>query len=82
MSGGPTAGYFARQEDVPLEVTPVTPQIDLPMMPMVFDIAMGVRRDDKPLRDEVNVALRARRGEIDAILAAYGVPRLDHTDGG
>jgi mxaJ protein len=44
---------------------------------MVFDIAMGVRRADRPLRDEISRALIARRGEIDRILADYGVPRLD-----
>lgn len=77
---GPTAGYFATQEPVALTLSPVTPQIDLPMLPMAFDIAMGVRRDDKALREEVNAALKAREAEIDAVLRDYGVPRLDQVE--
>jgi mxaJ protein len=76
---GPFAGYFAPRQPVALTVTPVQPQTE-GMMPMVFDIAMGVRREDKALADEVNAALSRHRGEIDAILAQYGVPRLDRTE--
>ena len=75
---GPFAGYFAPRQPVPLTVTPVQPQTE-GLMPMVFDIAMGVRREDKPLAEEVDAALSRHRGEIDAILAQYGVPRLDRT---
>jgi mxaJ protein len=78
---GPFAGYFAPRQPVPLMVTPVQPQTE-GMIPMVFDIAMGVRRDDTPLKEEVDAALARHRGEIDAILAQYGVPRLDRSDQG
>lgn len=74
---GPTAGYFAAQEIPPLRVTLVTPQIDGPRLPMVFDANMGVRKDDPDLRDEVNSALAGLKPEIDAILASYHVPRAD-----
>ncbi|MBB3236592.1 quinoprotein dehydrogenase-associated putative ABC transporter substrate-binding protein [Phyllobacterium endophyticum] len=74
---GPTAGYFALLDNVKLEVMPVTPQIDLPMLPMVFDIAMGVRREDAGLRSDIDAAMAKRRKDIDAVLAAYGVPRSD-----
>jgi mxaJ protein len=74
---GPTAGYFAKSSPVPLRIAPVRPRIDGPMLPMVFDISMGVRREDDKLRAEVDAALQRRRGEVDAVLAAYGVPRLD-----
>jgi mxaJ protein len=74
---GPFAGYFADKEGVPLKVKLVTPQLDGPRLYMVFDITMGVRRDDPKLRDEVNAILIRRKPEIDAILADYGVPRLD-----
>jgi mxaJ protein len=49
---------------------------------MVFDISMGVRRNDKAFLDEVDTALEHRRGEIDKILAQYGVPRLDQANQG
>jgi mxaJ protein len=74
---GPTAGYFIRRSRVPLVATPVTPQIDLPFLPFVFDISMAVRRGDTALRDRLDMVLERRRGEIDAILREYGVPRLD-----
>ncbi|MER8404350.1 MULTISPECIES: substrate-binding domain-containing protein [unclassified Mesorhizobium] len=74
---GPLAGYFASRQKVALRITPVSPRVDGPQLPMIFDISMGVRRGDDTLRSEVNAALTRRRAEIDAILATYQVPRLD-----
>jgi mxaJ protein len=74
---GPTAGYFMRKSRVPLVARPVTPQIDLPFLPFVFDISMAVRRGDTQLRDRLDAILDRRRPEIDRILRDYGVPRLD-----
>ena len=79
---GPLAGYFAKQARVPLEVVPVSPQIDQPFLPFVFDISMGVRRDDQQLRDEVEQVMDKRREEIDRILREYQVPRVDEQKGG
>ena len=77
IAWGPLAGYFAHREPVPLDLTPVSPQIDLPFLPFVFDISMGVRRGNDGLRDELNGVIARRRSEIDRILSDYGVPRLD-----
>jgi mxaJ protein len=44
---------------------------------MIFDISMAVRKENETLRQEVDAALARRRPEVDAILAAYRVPRLD-----
>ncbi len=74
---GPLAGYFARRSSVPLLVYPVSPEIDVPYLPFVFDIAVGVRRDDTALRDSLDAVLLRRRAEIDRLLADYGVPRAD-----
>jgi mxaJ protein len=74
---GPLAGYFANRQPVPLDLVPVSPQIDLPFMPQVFDIAIGVRRQDKALRDTLDAVLERERVAIGAILEQYGVPRLD-----
>jgi mxaJ protein len=74
---GPLAGYFARRSPVPLRVVPVTPEIDVPYLPFVFDIGMGVRREDAALRDTLDGVIRRRRREIDRLLADYGVPRAD-----
>ena len=73
---GPLAGYFARRQKVPLTIVPVSPQIDVPFLPFVYDISMGVRRDNPALKAEVEGALVRRRAEIDAVLDEYGVPRV------
>jgi mxaJ protein len=70
---GPLAGYFARGRE--LEITPVSPQIDLPFLPFVFDIAVGVRREDLALRQELDGILVRRKHDIARILDEYGVPR-------
>jgi len=74
---GPLAGYFARRSKVPLALAPVEPQIDLPFLPFVFDIAMGVRRGDNALRDQVDAVLEREAPAIDRILDRYGVPRVE-----
>lgn len=74
---GPTAAYFATREAVPLRITPVTPQIDLPFLPFAFDIAMGVRRSDSLLARRLDSVIVRRQPAIDSILADYGVPRVD-----
>ncbi|HEV7425523.1 MAG TPA: substrate-binding domain-containing protein [Thermoanaerobaculia bacterium] len=73
---GPQAGYFARQENVALDIVPVSPQIDLPFLPFVFDISMGVRRGDNALRDQLDGEIERRRADIERILDRYGVPRV------
>jgi mxaJ protein len=78
---GPLAGYFAKQSRVPMDVVPVSPQIDQPFLPFVFDIAMGVRRDDQDLKDQIEQVMDKRRAEIDRILEEYRVPRVDKEKG-
>jgi mxaJ protein len=73
---GPLAGYFAPKQRVALEIVPVSPQIDVPFLPFVYDISMGVRRDDPLLKSEVEAILVRERAEVDAILDEYGVPRV------
>ena len=77
VAWGPMAGYFAARESVALDVKPVTPQIDLPFLPFVFDISMGVRRGNDTLREQLNGIIERRRADIDRILSEYRVPRVD-----
>lgn len=77
VAWGPMAGFFASRQDVALKVVPVSPPVDGPRLPMMFDISMGVRKEDERLGQEIDAALAHRKPEIDAILAAYGVPRPD-----
>ncbi len=74
---GPLAGYFAARQAVALKLAPVRPAFDGPQLPMVWDISMAVRKEDEALRQQLDAALDRRRKEVDAILAGYGVPRMD-----
>ena len=71
---GPLAGYFAARSPVPLKLTPVQPWLDGPQWPMVFDISMGVRRDDMAFRRELDAVIERHRAEIDQLLRDYQVP--------
>jgi len=73
---GPLAGYFVSRQSVPLAVVPVSPQIDLPFLPFVFDISMAVRRGDDSLRARLDAVLERRQPEIRRLLQEYGVPLL------
>jgi mxaJ protein len=74
---GPLAGWAAGRAGVPLVLTPVTPQVDPPFLPFVFDVSMAVRRGENAFRDVLDRVLERERPAIDALLARYGVPRVD-----
>lgn len=73
IAWGPPAGYYGRRAHVPLDVVPVSESAEAGI-PFIYAIAVGVRRDDSPLRTEVQRALRRRRAAIQRILREYGVP--------
>jgi mxaJ protein len=77
IAWGPLAGYFASRESQPLDIRPVSPQIDLPYLPFVYDISMGVRHRDTTMRDQLEAIIERKRSTIDSILQDYGVPRVD-----
>jgi quinoprotein dehydrogenase-associated probable ABC transporter substrate-binding protein len=77
IAWGPLAGYFARQSKTPLKLAAVSPQVDQPFLPFVYDISMGVRRGDQQLKDQLEEVLAKRRADIDRLLNEYGVPRVD-----
>ncbi len=72
---GPLGGYFASRERVPLVVTPVSPEMEPPGIPLAYSISMGVRKKDDALRRDLDRVIASHQGEIDRILDAYGVPR-------
>lgn len=71
---GPIAGYFTKRSTVPLAVVPLAERDSLSDLPFRFDIAMGVRRRDRALRDSLQTVLDRKAPEIQAILKEYGVP--------
>jgi mxaJ protein len=76
---GPFAGYFARQQAVPLALEPVTSNAQALPMPFVYEIAMGVRRGDVAFKDEIEAVLDRRRVEIRKVLDDYQVPLVPFT---
>jgi mxaJ protein len=70
---GPLAGYFASRARHPLTIMPV-PNEPSAGAPMSFDIAMGVRKEEKSLLSSINAALDGERARIASILASYHVP--------
>jgi hypothetical protein len=68
---GPLAGFRAKRTK--LRVTPIPPaDADLPFS---FEIGMGVRHDDRALKERLDRIIETRRREIERILDAFGVPR-------
>lgn len=73
---GPLAGWYARNAAVPLRLVAVRPHIEPPFLPFVFDIALGVRREDVALHQELEEALQRRAADVERLLDEYGVPRV------
>ncbi len=72
---GPIAGYYAKQKDPQLRVTPIAQIPD--DMPMAFQISMGVRYREPEWKAEIDGLIAKIRPEINAVLLDYGVPLLD-----
>jgi mxaJ protein len=71
---GPLAGYFVKKSQVPLSIVPLAERDSASGYPLRFNIAMGVRRRDRELRDSLQKVLDRKSPEIRAILRNYGVP--------
>jgi quinoprotein dehydrogenase-associated probable ABC transporter substrate-binding protein len=71
---GPLAGYYAQREITPIEVRPIITASNAVSSRLMFDIAMGVRRDDFGLRAALDSTISRRSEDIRQILRAYGVP--------
>ena len=72
---GPLAGYYSKKEKAALDITPVTPEIDLPYLPFVYDISIGVRRGEDDLKNRIDDILARRSADLNRILDEYHVPR-------
>jgi mxaJ protein len=76
---GPLAGYYS-QHHPGLKIDAVSPEIDLPSLPFIYDISVGVRRGEDDLRTKIDEILKRRRADVKAILDRYGVPRATGAD--
>jgi quinoprotein dehydrogenase-associated probable ABC transporter substrate-binding protein len=78
---GPLGGYFGERETAPLVVEPVSPQIDLPYLPFVYDISVGVRRGEDGLKARLQEIMSRRHADVEKILNDYGVPEAAAAEG-
>jgi quinoprotein dehydrogenase-associated probable ABC transporter substrate-binding protein len=73
---GPFAGYFAQSEKSPLDIQPVSPS-SYSGIPFSYGISIGVRKSDGKLKMRIDQILAVTSGEIQRLLAAYGIPRVE-----
>jgi quinoprotein dehydrogenase-associated probable ABC transporter substrate-binding protein len=76
---GPLAGYAAKTSGVPLSITPIQDGGQFAPLRFQFEIAMGVRKGDHALRDQLNEFLALNAGEITGLLKSYGVPLVENS---
>jgi mxaJ protein len=81
IAWGPLAGYFSRRQPIALDVKPVSPGSDLPALPFVFDISMGVRRHENRLKDQLDAIIKQNSVQIAGILQSYGIPLVRSATG-
>lgn len=72
---GPIAGYFSKQTEELLLVTPLLEEDN--RVRMNYRVSMAVRFNETDWKRTVNAALRKIQPQIDEILQDYGVPLLN-----
>ena len=75
---GPMAGYYAKQSNPPLHVTPLVKETSGPRL--AYRIGMGVRPGDQNWKRLLNRLIQESQQAINKILLGYGVPLLDEND--
>ena len=75
---GPMAGFYAKQANPPLHVTPLVKETAGPQL--AFRIGMGVRSADQNWKRQLNRLIQENQPAINKILLDYGVPILDESD--
>lgn len=78
---GPLGGYFAKQSSSDLVTVPITDTEEFDQLSFSYSIAMGVRKDDKAFKNELNHILERNRERIHSLLDEYGVPVVKGTSG-
>jgi quinoprotein dehydrogenase-associated probable ABC transporter substrate-binding protein len=75
---GPMAGFYAKNANPPLHVTPLVKEKSGPRL--AFRIGMGVRGADQNWKRQLNRLIQENQPAINKILLDYGVPLLDDND--
>ena len=74
---GPLAGYWAKQQPVPLAMVALPDSDAVSGMPFAFSMAMAVRHRDKALKATLDSVIDRRHGEITEILRQFNVPMIE-----
>ena len=74
---GPLGGYFAKHSPVALNVVPMTDTAQFKPLVFRYAIAMGVRKGDSALRDQLDGVIEREQSAIRSILESYGVPLVE-----
>jgi len=69
---GPFAGYFQKVKKAPIIVQPTNLMDDA--VPMQFDMAIALRRNDRELQRRLNQVMVDKRDALRAVLDDFGVP--------
>ncbi|HLZ04735.1 MAG TPA: substrate-binding domain-containing protein [Bradyrhizobium sp.] len=75
---GPMAGFYARESNPPLHVTPLVKEKAGPQL--VYRIGMGVRHSDQNWKRMLNRLIQENQADINKILLDFGVPLLDENN--
>ena len=75
---GPMAGFYAKNANPPLHVTPLVKEKTGPRL--TFRIGMGVRGADQNWKRLLNRLIQENQPAINKILLDFGVPLLDEND--
>lgn len=76
---GPDAGRYVKASKVPLKMQVIKDDAvksNGEKVPMHYEIAMGVRKDDTALLQDLNRAIKEKHDEIEAVLKREGIPLL------
>jgi quinoprotein dehydrogenase-associated probable ABC transporter substrate-binding protein len=75
---GPMAGYYAKNANPPLHITPLVKETTGPKL--AYRIGMGVRPADQNWKRQLNRLIQENQPAINKILLDFGVPLLDEND--
>ncbi|MGF1553420.1 MAG: substrate-binding domain-containing protein [Paracoccaceae bacterium] len=75
LAWGPLVGWYAKNADADLVVTPLLDEQGPPRL--FYRITLGVRQGELSWKRELNSVIRRNQDAIDAILTEYGVPLVE-----
>jgi len=72
---GPMAGWYKTMKNAPISIVPVNKMDDT--TPMEFPLAIGMRRNAKELKAQIETALFKEKDKIKQVFVEYGVPLVE-----